>query len=124
MALIYCDGDSELAKGVAKNAAEAIVSAYPNHSWTVECRGGCLIVKHADASGLRQKIGMVRHMASLDHDAGVMKKEVVRAAGELLERAGLARGANDGSLVKRLDGLDKNMRKHWNAPLVPSKVIH
>lgn len=121
MALIYCDGDSELSKAYAKEAAEALVTAYANHSWWVEVRGGALIIKHFAIHGM---IGMVRHTSSLDHDAGSRKRQIIMAAGELLERAGLARGAYNGDVVQDFDA-DKNIRKRWLArPGMPMKVIH
>ena len=123
MALIYCDGENELAKAYAREAAESLVQAYPNHSWWVECRGGVLVVKHFEASGRRGTVGMVRHTSALDHDAGARKKDVVMAAGEMLERAGLARGANTGDPVKSFEFDDAKMAKHWHQPL-PVKVIH
>lgn len=124
MALIYCDGDCELAQAYARESAESLVAAYPNHSWWVECRGGCLIIKHLEVSGARGVVGMVRHTSGLDNDAAARKKEVIRAAGEMLERAGLARGANKGAPVESFEFDDGRMAKHWHKPLTPTKVIH
>lgn len=120
MALIYCDGDNKLAEGYAKQAAEALVEVYPNHSWWVECKGGALIIKHFGISGL---VGMVRHVSALDVSAKTFKKEIVMAAGELLERASLCRGAYTGEAVEHFDG--EEYTKHWaKRPGAHMKVIH
>lgn len=119
MAIIYCDGDSELAKSYAKDAAESLVTAYPNHSWWIECKQGVLVIKHFGISG---KIGMVRHLSALDHDAGARKRDIVHAAGELLERAGLPRRDYRGEDVRGLE-VEGRMKKHFHKPLkIP--VIH
>lgn len=123
MALIYCDGENEMAQGLAREAAEVLVMAYPNHSWWVECRGGALIIKHFEASGLRGTVGMVRHTSALDHDAKVRKHDIVMKAGEMLERAGLKRGANNGDHVTDFEFDDSKMKKHWHVPLIVP-VIH
>jgi hypothetical protein len=119
MALIYCDGDCDLAKGYAKNAAEALVMIYPNHSWWVECKQGVLVIKHFAISGM---IGMVRHCADLDFSATSFRHEIAMAAGELLERAGMPRGAFDGQTVEALD-VDEDLQKHFGQPMT-MKVIH
>ncbi len=122
MALIYCDGDTELAKAYAKDAAEILVATYPNHSWWCECRGGALIIKLPTIS---ERIGMVKHVSSLDHDAGRRKKDIVNAAGEFLERAGLPRAGYQGQAVKDFETDDKRMKGYWRGrPGFPTKVIH
>lgn len=120
MALIYCDGDNDLAKSYSRAAAEALVSCYPNHSWWVETKGGALVIKHFGISGM---LGMVRHTSSLDFSATNFKKEVILAAGELLERAGLSRGAYTGEAVQAFEGDD--LTEHWvKNPGMKMKVIH
>lgn len=124
MALIYCDGDNEVGQARAREAAEFLVEAYPNHSWWVECKGGALIIKHFEVSGARGNIGMVRHLAFMEHDAKGRKKDIIRAAGEMLERAGLRRGARTEDPVTHFEMDDKRMEKHWQAPLLVIPTIH
>ena len=119
MALIYAYGDSPLADGHAKEAAEILCAAYPNHSWWVECKGGILLIKHF---GISDRLGMVRKLAALANDAEARKRDIVRAAGELLERAGLARRDFRGEVVQSFD-VDKPLRKHWHRRAA-MKVIH
>ena len=109
MALIYCFGDNELADAHAKEAAETLCSAYPNHSWWVECKGGILLIKHF---GISDSLGMVRKLASLASNSAARKRALVQAAGELLERAGLARRDFRGEEVRDFD-VDKPLKKYW-----------
>ena len=119
MAIIYAFGDNPLADGHAKEAAEILSTAYPNHSWWVECKGGVLVIKHFGISGT---IGMLRKLSQLVGDANARKREIVLAAGELLERAGLPRRDYRGEKVTRLE-VDKQYQKHFHS-LPPPKVIH
>jgi hypothetical protein len=117
MALIHCIGDSPLADSFAKETAEVLVTAYPNHSWWVECKQGVLIVKHLEASGRRGLIGMLRKVDALAHDAGARKREILRAGGELLERAGLRRGPRGEDPVTSFELDDKKLKRYWHTPL-------
>ena len=119
MAIIYCYGDSPLADAHAKEAAEILSSAYPNHSWWVECKSGVYVIKHFGISGT---IGMVRHISKMAHDATARKRDLVLAAGELLERAGLARRDYRGEAVTSFEG-DRGIVKHFH-PLAAPKVIY
>lgn len=121
MALIYCFGDNPLADSLAKEAAETLVAAYPNHSWWVECKGGVLVIKNFAVSG---SVGMLRHMSKLDASSTARKRDFLNAAGELLERAGLRRGGYEGEAAQDLDA-DPRTRKQWakRKPL-QMKVIH
>jgi len=123
MAIIYTFGDNPLADACARECSEFLVAAYPNHSWWVECKSGVLVIKHFEASGRRGLLGMLRKMDSLSHDAGIRKKEVLRAAGELLERASLPRGPRGEDPVTSFEVDDPKLRKYWHAPL-HMKTIH
>ena len=122
MALIYCFGDNPIADACAKEAAEYLVAAYPNHGWWVECKQGVLVIKHLEASGARGLVGMLRKMDQLAHDAGARRKDLVLAAGELLERANLRRGARTEDPVLSFEFDDGKMARHWHAPI--HRVLH
>lgn len=117
MALIYCNGDSPLADSYAKEAAEVLVAAYPNHSWWIECKQGVLIIKHLEASGFRGSIGMLRHTDMLDSSAKARKRDYVMKAGEMLERAGMKRGARTSDPVTGFEFDDSRMKRHWHRPI-------
>lgn len=116
MALVYCYGDTALEDATAKDTAEVLTHFYPNHSWWVECKQGVLIIKHMEASGFRGIIGMLRKVVSLPTSSLAFRKEILRAGGELLERAGLPRSARTDDPVIHID-LDDDMHKHWHRPI-------
>lgn len=108
MAIVYCFGDTPLHDALAKSSAEALTLAYPNHSWWVECKGDSLIIKHFDIS---DKIGMVRRISALSADAAAFKRDIIMAAGELLECVGLARGGRNDDPVLKIEA-PKHIAKH------------
>lgn len=112
MAIAYTESADPKNLPLAKEIAEILTFAYPNHSWWVRIDGGLVIIKHFGISGT---CGMVRDYSHLASDANVRKRDVIRAAGELLERAGLRRGTFDGARVKNLER-DKDVK--WEAPIV------
>lgn len=123
MALITCIGDNPLDDAFAKRVAEILVPTYPNHSWWVECRQGVLIIKHLEASGARGLIGMLRKLDMLPQDATALRKEIIRAGGELLERANLPRSGRTEDPVRTFEFDDQSMDQHWRAPQ-QQKVVH
>jgi hypothetical protein len=87
---------------VAKQVAEDLHSAYPGHAWAVTVRGGAIVIKDLIVSSLW---GYVIKMDAIKHDAKVMKQEVLRAGGEILERARLERGMRTDQVVTKVDGI-------------------
>lgn len=94
------DVDAQLAKGVAK----ILCDTYPSQPWHVDVRGGLIIIKHMKVSA---KWGIVLQYLKVAHDATILRKGVVLAGGELLERAGLSRTKplEDGHVIRHVDGV-------------------
>ena len=67
--------------------------AYPHHRWFVRIDGGIVVVYNYLISG---KWGMIHKLDDIMHDATKRRRDVQRAAGELLERANIRRSANNG----------------------------
>lgn len=100
---IIVEADDDRDDGLAKEIAGLLAEAYPGHPWHVRIGGGSLIIKHMKLSN---KWGMVRRCDRLTWDAKVRKHEVVMAAGEFLERAGLTRGSViEGQFKRQVEGL-------------------
>lgn len=119
MGIAYTESRDPANLPMAKEIVEVLTFAYPNHSWWVRIDGGVVIIKHFGISGT---VGMVRKYDALASDAMARKRDVIRAAGELLERAGLRRGAYDGQAVTDLEH-DKDVA--WKAQINPdTRVIH
>ena len=118
MALAYIEAKNPADLPLAKEINETLHLAYPNHSWWVRIDGGLVIIKHFSISGT---CGMVRKYADLAGDAMVRKRSVISAAGELLERAHMRRGAYEEQSVTTLEH-DKDVK--WQAPLVVQPEYH
>jgi hypothetical protein len=69
---------------MAMQMVQDLCAAYPGHSWFVTIRGGVVFIKDMD---IHPDWGMCIHYVDIKADAADRKKQVVRAAGEFLERA-------------------------------------
>jgi len=102
----YCMTESQDASNLplCKEIGEYICAAYPGYSWHIRIDGGALIIKNMSISA---QAAMIKHLSELD-DGGKRKKEVVMAAGYLLEAAGLSRrGKISPENAKTMEGLPK-----------------
>lgn len=89
--------------GMAREIAGDLAEAYPGHPWHVFIGGGMLVIKHGLMSA---KWGVARKYSRIAWGATVRKKTVVFAAGELLERAGMARGPMiEGQYKRQVEGI-------------------
>jgi len=118
MGLAYIESADPANLPMAKEIIETLHAAYPNHSWWVRIDGGLVIIKHFSVSGT---CGMVRKYADIAHDAMVRKRSVIQAAGELLERANMPRGAYEAQHVVKFDG-EKDVK--WQAPIIAQPEFH
>jgi hypothetical protein len=102
----YTEEDKDM--GLAKDIAEALTKHYPGHLWAVSVKSGVAVIKALNISSLW---GYVLHLNDIVHDAGSRHKDVMRAGGEILERAKLKRGQySEGSTVQTVDGIDNYKR--------------
>lgn len=104
---IDCERDADVP--MASDVLYTLVCAYPGYAWVVMIRGGVLQVKIGDWS---QHWGMALHMNDIQHDAGKRKRDVLRAAGEFLERARMIRGQHHGAKPVSIEGVpDKDLAR-------------
>lgn len=98
---------TESERTIAKASVEALVKHYPGYSWFVEVRDGLLMIRCAELDW-RGRYCAVRKLGQVQHDYGRLVREVLWAAGEYLERAGLRRGhAVEGERAQKIEGADK-----------------
>lgn len=87
---------------LAKQAADMLNKHYPGHLWAVNVnsdeKGGIMVIKNFSVSF---RYGYTLHLTKLDVDM----KKVMRAGGEILERAKMHRGTGRGELATHVDGL-------------------
>lgn len=89
---------------LAKECADLLQSHYPGHLWAVSINteGGIAVVKNMAISTI---YGYVIHLVNLLNDP--KRRKIIKAGGEILERATLARKYN-GDSAKYVDGLPDN----------------
>lgn len=88
---------------LAKDIAETLFEKYPGYLWGVSVRSGVAIIKCLNVSSLH---GYILKYEDIVHDAGIRKREVIKAGGEILERAKLARGDRVlGEKANTVDGI-------------------
>jgi hypothetical protein len=91
-----------LALEKAKQVGDTLAQHYPGHLWAVSWQGGVLVVKNLAISSF---YGFVLKYADSFSATDLARKAVI-AGGELLERAGMKRGAWDGRFAEELAGSD------------------
>jgi len=97
------ESETRLGHDVAKKALQVLNKYYPRFIWYARADGGVLCLKN-NALG---NACMIRHLKHLDYDDNFFTKDIVRSAGEFLERGYLKRGGWDGDYAKKMDGGDK-----------------
>ena len=102
--IIGTDADTNLEAGEADGVLTILCAAYPGHPWFVMCRGGVIFIRYLEPN-IRGGYGMNVRFKHVNHDAAVMKREIIRMAGEWLERAGLVRGRNNDDEIVSVEGI-------------------
>lgn len=103
---IECQNDADMP--LAEDILSVLVRAYPGHAWFVYIAGGVVHIKNMDWS---EKWGMALHQTKVHGDPVTRKRDVIRAAGEFLERANVARGAKTDQRVIAIEGVpDRHVR--------------
>ena len=77
---------------LAKMVAEILTDVYPVHLWHVGWQGGAIVIKHAATDN---RFGFI---LPREFSYSELRRNVMLGGGELLERAGLTRGAWDGEM--------------------------
>ena len=86
---------------LAKKVAEHLHKHYPGHLWAVTVRDGLCVVKNLNISS---QYGYALYTTTIDADPAL--KCVMKAGGEILERAAIARKRyEEGQQVERVEGM-------------------
>ena len=100
-------------EGEARKILEHLCAAYPNHPWSVRVYDGGFFIRHLDFPA---NWGMNYRSGKESYSASAMGRQVIRMAGEYLERANLKRGMGDGTPIRRLDGLAERFQPYQPLP--------
>jgi len=88
---------------MAKDISETLTEHYPGYLWATNVKSGVAIIKCLNVSS---NYGFILKYADIKDDAGYRKRQVLKAGGEILERANLVRGqAVAGSSPVSVDGI-------------------
>jgi hypothetical protein len=101
--LLHSEGSTQALQSDADSVLEILCIAYPCHPWAVRVDGGVIFIRHLGSPNANW--GMICKVNQINHDAAVLKREVITMAGEFLERAGLARGRYDESDIVKVEGV-------------------
>jgi hypothetical protein len=105
--IVGIDTEHERDEPLAGQMLRDLCEAYPGHGWFVIIKGGIVHIKDMDIS---DKWGMCLHYSQIKGDAKDRKRDILRAAGEFLERANLRRGRKTDDAALKVDGIpDKHM---------------
>jgi hypothetical protein len=99
------DTEHDADEALASHIVKTLCDTYPGHGWFVMIRGGIVHIKNLHWN---DKWGMCLHYSQVKGDAADRKKQVIRAAGEFLERAAVKRGAKDETQVRHIEGVPDN----------------
>lgn len=99
MSILLTEQDDIRDVSLCKDIGETLHKHYPDHLWAVMVQGGTIVIQNLNIS---TRMGMRFPISKYYADPG--NKEVIRKAGELLERAHMFRGAYDGEQAKILEG--------------------
>jgi len=101
--IAIADTEQLLDMNMAKDIAETLFAHYAGYMWAVNVVSGVAVIKCLNVSSL---YGFVLHYKDIKDDAGFRKKEVIRAGGEILERAKMDRSIRrTGETVVSVDGI-------------------
>ena len=110
---LFYEGDNRLEEADAKTVLDILCEVYPMYPWAVSMRGGMFFIRHL---GFPANWGMAVRFANVQHDAAVLKREVIMKTGEFLERANLKRGAATGEEIGRVEGVPEKWQPFAEKP--------
>ncbi len=107
--IVGIDTEHTADEPMAEQMLADLCVAYPGHAWFVLIKGGVVQIKNMDWNA---SWGMALHYSQIKGDAAERKRDVIRAAGEFLERANVARARRTEGRVTRVEGIpDKHMAR-------------
>ena len=109
MGMLYEEGSTAAQQDDAHQILGLLTMVYSGHPWAVRVDNGIIFIRHLEFPG---NWGMNIKTRGAEHDAAVLKKRVIMAAGEFLERAGLARGRANGDEIQKVEGVPDRFQPH------------
>ena len=118
--ILFEEGATTSQHSEAHEILNSLTVAYPGHPWAVRVYDGGFFIRHLDFPA---NWGMnCKHQTRL-YSASAMSREVIRMAGEWLERAGLKRGRWDGESTRWVEGVPKRDQPPEAKDPVPMSIV-
>jgi hypothetical protein len=114
--ILYTEGSTDAQASEAEKVMHILCTAYPGHPWAVRVDTGIIFIRHLQFEG---SWGMNLKTREADWSASNLKKKIILLAGEWLERAGLARGRENGDEIVRVEGLPEK-----DQPARQFEIVH
>ena len=109
--ILYEEGATQAQRDEAHWILDALTVAYPGHPWAVKVYDGGFFIRHLEFPA---NWGMNGKHKSSAYSASALKRDVIRMAGEWLERANLKRGRSNEDPIKHVEGVpDKWQPPEW-----------
>lgn len=100
--ILWQEGATKAQEDEANAILEALTVAYPGHPWGVRVYDGGFFIRHLD---FPSNWGMNCRNPTRLYSASALKREVIRMAGEWLERANMRRGVWNEESIKSVEGV-------------------
>lgn len=111
--IVYEEGATEWMRDMAHDILELLSIVYPSYPWAVRVygdeKGGGYFIRNLDFPA---NFGMNQPRAHMFASASEFRADVIRKAGELLERCNLVRGRNNDDPIKKMEGVPDK----WQPP--------
>lgn len=88
--IVMTEGKTPAQMSEAEKVLDLLSTVYPGHPWAVRVDDGIIFIRHLQFGS--NGWGMNLRTREVEHDAAVLRRQIVMLAGEWLERAGLKRG--------------------------------
>lgn len=108
MGVLYTEGSTEAQASEAEKVMHLLTTVYPGHPWAVRVDKGIIFIRHLAFGG--GNWGMNIKTSEHDWSGSNLQKQIVMAAGEWLERAGLKRGRDEGAENYRVEGVPERFQ--------------
>ena len=114
--IVTADTADAVDMGLAKETLEVLEANYPNWQWTCGIAGGMVLIRSTVVNWILRQAGF-KEAASICMalkysdmgDATQRKKQVMRAGGQLLERANIARKSREIGNFEPIKGFDASL---------------
>jgi hypothetical protein len=111
--IIYEEGATPWMRDMAHDILTLLTTVYPGYPWAVNVygdeKGGGYFIRNLDFPA---NYGMNQPKAHRFGSISELRADVLRKAGELLERCGLVRGRNNDEPIKMMEGVPDK----WQPP--------